>query len=259
MFFFFTDLNRKHRPAKLLDFVMNTTCPIVHAADDRSVMETLEALPYQVQTARSFIGRKTYRIGPSAIGCRDNPHGKTFTPNPNNERVCLVKMDPRQRGLFGAAWALGYIATFARTGIQALMLGAPTGPLGIICRKSEYKQPYFDTLSGSAVYPVFHVVSGVTRGAGQKLVAATCSDNQKVETLAYRGKAGTTLWLANLTAHEQNVRISGAKGAVFGTMLDEDSFEAATADPRGFQRSWKPMKSAVRLKPYAVAILSLND
>jgi hypothetical protein len=259
MFSFFTELNRKHPPEQRLDFVMNTTCPIVHAADDRSVMETLEALPYQVKTARSFIGQKAYRVGPSAIGCRDNPHGKTFTPNPGNERICLVKMDPRQRGLFGAAWTLGYIATFARTGIQAVTIGAPTGPLGIICRKTDYKQPWFDTLSGPAVYPVFHVISGVTRGAGQKLVAATSSDSQKIECLAYRGKGGTTLWLANLTAEAQAVRIAGATGVAFGTTLDEDSFENATTDPRGFQKSWKPMKNAVTLKPYAVAILSMND
>jgi hypothetical protein len=259
MFSFFTELNRKHPPAKLLDFVMNTTCPIVHAADDRSVMETLEALPYQVQTARSFIGRKPYRIGPSAIGCRDNPHGKTFTPNPDNERVCLARMDPRQRGLFGAAWTLGYIATFARTGIQALTIGAPTGPLGIIYRKTDYRQPWFDDLQGAAVYPVFHVISGITRGAGRKLVAATCSDNQKVEVLAYRGNGGATLWLANLTADEQKVRIGGAPGTVFGTSLDEDSFESAATDPRGFQKNWKPMTGTVTLKPYAVVVLSIND
>jgi len=259
MFSFFTELNRKHPPAKLLDFVMNTTCPIVHAADDRSVMETLEALPFQVQTARSFIGQKPYRVGPSAIGCRDNPHGKTFTPNPNNERVCLAKMDPRQRGLFAAAWTLGYIATFARAGIQALTIGAPTGPLGIIYRETDYKQPWFDEVSSAAVYPLFHVIAGITRGAGRKLVAAACSDNQKVGVLAYRGNGGTTLWLANLTAGEQSVQIGGTKGAAFGTTLDEDSFETAVSDPHGFQKGWKPMKSAVTLRPYAVAIVSLND
>ena len=31
------------RPPALLDYVTHTTCPIVHAADDRSVMETIEA------------------------------------------------------------------------------------------------------------------------------------------------------------------------------------------------------------------------
>ena len=88
---------------------------------------------------------------------------------------------------------------------------------------------------------------------------ATSSDSQKIECLAYRGRGGTTLWLANLTAEVQAVRIAGATGVVFGTTLDEDSFENATTDPRGFQKSWKPMKNAVTLKPYAVAILSIND
>jgi D-apionolactonase len=259
MFSFFTELNRKHPPAKLLDFVVNTTCPIVHAADDRSVMETLEALPYQVATARSFIGKTAYRIGPSGIGCRDNPHGATWTPNPENLRVCLTKLEPRQRGLFSAAWTLGYIATLARTGIQEIALGAPTGPLGIIHRKAEHKQPWYDQLSGPAVFPAYHVISGLTRGAGQKLVDSVSSDTAKVQSLAYKGKGGTTLWLANLTAENQSVNVSGAKGAIFGTTLDEDSFVQATTDPRGFQKSWKVMKDALTLKPYAVAVISIND
>ena len=259
MFSFFTELNRKRVPAQRLDFVHNTTCPIVHAADDRSVMETLEALPYQVSTARSFIAKTPYRIGPSGIGCRDNPHGATWTPNPDNVRVCLTKLEPRQRGLFGAAWTLGYIATFARTGIEAISMGAPTGPLGIIYRKAQHKQPWYDGLPGAAVFPAYHVIAGLTRGAGQKLVPATSSDNQKVECLAYRGKGGTTLWLANLTSGAQKVQISGARGALFGSMIDEDSFVDATTDPSGFQKSWKAMNSAVTLKPYAVAIVSIND
>ena len=259
MFSFFTELNRKHPPATLLDFVVNTTCPIVHAADDRSVMETLEALPYQVATARSFIGKKAYAIGPSGIGCRDNPHGATWTPNPDNLRVCLTKLEPRQRGLFAAAWTLGYAATLARTGIRAIAFGSPTGPLGIIYRKADHKQPWYDQLSGSAVFPAYHVISGLTRNSGQKLVATESSDSAKVQVLACKAKGGTTLWLANLTAQNQSVKLSGVKGAMFGTMLDEDSFVTATTDPRAFQRSWKAMKHALTLKPYAVAIISIED
>src|SRR5262245_38764663 len=188
MFSFFTELNRKRPPAGLLDFVMNTTCPIVHAADDRSAMETLEALPYQVTTARSFISRTPYRVGPSSIGCRDNPHGATFTPNPQNERVCLVKMDPRQRGCFGAAWALGYVATLAHTDVEAISLAAPTGPLGIIYRRTDYPQPWYDSLTGPAVYPVYHVVGGLARGAGSPLVTTRSSDPARVTALAYQGQ-----------------------------------------------------------------------
>jgi hypothetical protein len=259
MFSFFTELNRKRPPAKLLDFVVNTTCPIVHAADDRSVMETIEALPYQVATARSFIGNTAYAIGPSGIGCRDNPHGATWTPNPDNLRVCLTKIEPRQRGLFCAAWTLGYIATLARSGIQGIALGAPTGPLGIIYRQADHKQPWYDQISGPVVFPVYHVISGLTRSAGQKLVNAQSSDAAKVLALACKGKGGTTLWLANLTAQNQPVNLSGTRGAIFGTMLDEDSFVMSTTDPKGFQNGWKPMKNSLTLKAYAVAIISFND
>ena len=263
MFSFFTELNRKRPPTQRLDFVMNTTCPIVHAADDRSVMETLEALPFQVSTARTYLGRCAHRVGPSAIGCRDNPHGATFTPNPDNLRVCLAKMDPRMRGLFGAAWTLGYIATFARTGIDALTIGAPTGPLGIIHRRADHAQPYYDELAAPAVYPLFHVISGITRGAGAKLVDAASSDSQKVQCLAYRAKDGTTLWMANLTAETQKVRIAAGQGAAIGAMigalLDEHSFEVATAHPVQFQKSWQPMGDQVTLEPYAVAIVAVGD
>ena len=258
MFTFFTELNRKRVPVRNLDFVVNTTCPIVHAADDRSVMESLEALPYQVRTARSFIGATPHRVGPSGIGCRDNPHGATWTPNPDNLRVCLTKLDPRQRGLFAAAWTLGYIATLAHTGIEAISLGAPTGPLGIIHDKAQHQQPWYDALATAAVFPAYHVIAGVTRGAGQKLLDAQSADSAKVQSLAYKGRHGTTLWLANLTAQNQTVTLTGAKGTIFGSTLDEDSFASASTDARGFQQSWKPMKNTFTLKPYAVAILSIN-
>jgi D-apionolactonase len=259
MFSFFTELNRKRPPAGLLDFAMNSTCPIVHAADDRSVMETLEALPYQVRTARTFLGKTPHRVGPSAIGCRDNPHGATFSPNPDNERICLVNADPRMRGLFGAAWLLGYIASFARSGIQALTIGAPTGPLGVIYRKTQDRQPYYDALNGPAVFPGFHVVTGLMNSAGQNLVDATSSDEQKVCCLAHRGKNGTALWVANLTAENQNVKIKAGKGPIVGTILDETSFRTATTKPLVFQQSWKPMRSSISMKPYAVAIISIGD
>jgi hypothetical protein len=262
MFSFFTELNRKHPPAKLLDFVMNTTCPIVHAADDRSVMETLEALPYQVSTARGFTGRAPYRVGPSAIGCRDNPHGKTFAPNPRNERVCLAQMDPRQRGLFGAAWTLGYLGTLARTGgLESVSMGAPTGPLGIIYRKTDYPQPGYDELQVPAVYPAYHVIAGLSRAAGSKLVAAGSSDPAKVECLAYRTKAATLLWLANLTASTQDVSLqAGANSGLYAGLLDEHSYARAISDPLGFESAWTRLKTPrVKLPAYAVAWVCIND
>lgn len=261
MFSFFTELNRKRVPVKQLDFVTNTTCPTVHAADDRSVMETLEALPHQMHTARTFIGKTPHRVGPSAIGCRDNPHGASYTPNPDNERVCLPLIDPRMRALFGAAWIAGYIATLARTGVQSIALGATTGPLGIIHRKGDHQQPWFDGLQGAAVYPSFHVVSGLSRAAGSKMVESSSSDPARVLSLAYRHPKGTLLWLANLTAEKQSVNLSGlgAGSRVYG-VLDESTFVKAATEPFAFQQSKKALTAdSIRLDAYAVAFIGIAD
>lgn len=260
MFSFFTELNRKRPPAELLDFVHNVTCPIAHAADDRSVMETLEALPYQVATARGFIGKTAYRIGPSSIGCRDNPYGQTPTPNPDNLRVCLTKSDPRQRGLFGAAWTLGYVASLATTGVDAVSLGAPTGPLGLIHRRGQGALPYYDALADTAVYPAYHVVAGLTRAAGAPLVAAVSSDAASVRSLAYRAPGATLLWLANMTAQVRQVQVTHTGAQPFGIVLDEASFERATTAPPAFQADVQALDlHKLVLGAFAVALVCIND
>ncbi len=259
MFSYFTELNRKRPPADMLDFITHTTCPIVHAADDVSVMETLESLPYVIQSTKSFIGRTPYRVGPSAISARDNPYGAASAPNPNNNRVCLARMDPRQRGLFGAAWTLGYVAAFAYGGVEVVTMGAPTGPAGIIYRRTDYPQPYFDNLKGPTVYPSYHVVAGLGAALGGKLMAVKSSDPTAVAGLAYRTGKGPVLWLANLTGREQAVKIGGlGKAAMQLHLLDEDSFQAAAADPAFLEKPGRKLRSAGRVKlgPYAVARLS---
>ena len=111
---YFTELNRKRPPVELLDFVSHCTCPIVHAADDLTVMESLEALPHIARSARAIIGNdKAYRIGPSTIGMRHNPYGVRLMANPANGRIAMTDRDPRQTSLFAAAWMIGYAAATA--------------------------------------------------------------------------------------------------------------------------------------------------
>ncbi len=123
MFSYFTELNRKRPPLAELDFVSFTTSALVHAGDDRSVTETLESLPHIARSMRAIVGGKPYAVGPSAIGMRDNPYGQTTMPNPDNIRQAMNRNDPRQRGLLGAAWSLGYFAHFAAGGARQIALG----------------------------------------------------------------------------------------------------------------------------------------
>ena len=258
MFSFFTELNRKRPPAGLLDFVTHTTSPIVHAADDVSVMETLEALPFVIKSAKAIIGKTPYRVGPSAIPARQNPYGAASAPNPNNERVCLSRMDPRQRGLFGAAWTLGYLARFAPAGLEAITMGSATGPAGMIYRRDDYAQPYFDSLAGAAVYPLYHLLADLGGANGSRQIASKSSTESAVASLAWRGKNGTVLWLANLTAKPVAVRVKGFDGPAHLAMLDEGSFARTTTDPAYLAKAGKRVGkvSSVTLRPYGLARLA---
>jgi len=253
-FTFFTEFNRNRPPAAKLDYVTYTTSPIVHAADDVSVMETLEAHPYQIKSTRAVAGKTGFRLGPSTIPARINPYGASSADNPNNERVCLSQIDPRQRALFGAAWSIGYLSAWAKGALDAVTLGAVTGPAGMIYRKTDHAQPYYDALGKDAVYPVYHVISDLAKASGAKQIATTVSAENAVAALAYRGQDGPVLWLANLTPQAQNVRVGGFTGAAKVATLDEGSFAKATTDTGFVGKAGKRVAKVgnVALRPYAV-------
>ena len=169
-------------------------------------------------------------------------------------------MDPRQRGLFGAAWTLGYIASFAPTGVEAISFGAPTGPLGIIYRKDDYKQPYYDELSGPAVYPAFHVVAGLTRAAGLKLVSAMSSDDAAVRCLAYKTKGATLLWLANLTAQDQAVTLAHERQRAVCPDAGRSQLRKGHHRPARLRGELQAAEAPkLKLTAYGVGVVCVND
>jgi hypothetical protein len=254
MLSYFTELNRKPAPRGVFDFVTHTGCPVGHAADDISVMETLESLPSSFASTRNMTGRTPYHLGPSGIPCRDNPYGAAVAGNPGNGRVCLSDMDPRQRGLFAATWSLGLAAAAARGGLDAIALGAATGPQGVIYRKTSYAQPWFDG-GNAVVYPAYHVLAGLAAMSGAKRLDVASSNSSAVEAVAGQTRDGTTLWLANLTGGTQTARLQGFKGPAEIHMLDAASFTAAARAANHFGKPGKTVKSLGRIElgPYAVA------
>ncbi|MER8429578.1 D-apionate lactonase [Mesorhizobium caraganae] len=202
MFSYFTELNRKRVPAGLLDFVTHCTCPIVHAADDLSVMQSLEALPFITRSARAIFGEKPYRIGPSTIAMRQNPYGSATKANPGGQRIAMADRDPRHAGLFAAAWTIGYAARVAPVGLEQLTLSGFAGPFGVLAASGE-------SVAEGSPRPIFDAIKGLCEMAGLAHVAATTSDETKVLALAGRAASGKIiLWLVNLAAGDVPVDIS---------------------------------------------------
>jgi hypothetical protein len=253
MFSFFTELNRKRPPVDLLDFVTFTTVAIFHAGDDRSAMESLESLPHLAQSVLAFIDGKPYHVGPSSIGLRMNPYGEAPMANPENIRQAMNGMDPRQRGLFAAAWSLGFVARFARGGAEAITLGGGVGEFGIAYAKMDYQQPYFDENGG--VYPVYHVFKGLAELKGQPLVDLAVSKPCEIQAIAAERDGGIEVWIANLTSRMKTVELATEfRGSA--AILTTSEFEQATHDlsamnslERGFA------DKQLILAPYAIARL----
>ncbi len=241
MLTYFTELNRKRPPVELLDFVSHCTCPIVHAADDLSVMQTLEAMPSITRSARAIMGAdKPYWIGPSTIGMRQNPYGSRVMDNPENRRITMTDQDPRQTSLFAAAWMIGYAASTAEAHLDALTVGAVTGPLGLASVSAAGELAY---------HPAFHTAQGLSAIGGRPRYRCRSSRPDTIAAVAGTDRDGNRLaWLANLTGQNQSVSLVGDKTVSQTLMLDEESF----AEPRVVAGS-----TELELRPYAVACLTL--
>jgi hypothetical protein len=251
MFSYFTELNRKRPPVELIDFVTFTTSAMVHAGDDRSVMEGLGALPYIATSARQIAGDKPFVVGPSAIGMRDNPYGEKPMENPQNIRQAMNRNDPRQRGLLGAAWNLGYFSHFAAGGASAITLGGGVGPFGLLHTPADWPQPWYDETGG--LYPLYHVIRGLAALAGKRRRKLTFSAPQAVQGIAVETDGGSELWLANLGGEPQELRFEGFEPQMI-FRLDADSFVAASRD-FAITDAMAKRNGALTLAPYAVARL----
>ncbi len=233
-FCFFTELNRNWPPIGLIDYITHMSCGVVHASDDRAMMENLESYQHIARTVRAFAGGTPYRVIATGIGLDAEPAGKP-APNPDNCRHTLSGADPRHRGLFGAAWMLASIGELARGGATAVSPAELVGGAGIVHCQLPNAQPWFDDLDRASLYPAFHVVSAMANAAGRACVEAVSSDRTRIAALAFgEADGGRSLWLANLRDAPQKVVLPGVADARIAR-LDESTFEAAATDPAFLQ------------------------
>ena len=253
---FFTELNRKRPPAGTFDFITHATAPTVHAADDLSVIETLQSLPHILRSARAIAGEAPHHIGPIGIGARLNPYGPGPTPNPDNGRVGLAAADPRQRALLGAAWHVGYAAAVARFSIDTLALGAPVGPFGLVSTPQSYTRPWWDDVDEGSVYPLFHVAADLAAASGKPRLEIDVP-NADIAALGWTANGRRHVIVANLSDRPVALRLAGL-GAATLRRLDAENFTTAALTPGAFRDASLslPDDGALTLDAYAVATVS---
>lgn len=127
----FTEVNRCRPNAAAVDFLTYGSTAIVHAADDLSVIETLEALPEIHASARAIYSGPIH-LGLCSIGMRSNPYGAKLADNPARERIAMAMDDPRQDTTFAACFAVGVLVAAVQGGVASLALSMADGPLGAV-------------------------------------------------------------------------------------------------------------------------------
>ena len=172
--------------------------------------------------------------------------------NPGNIRQAMNGMDPRQRGLFAAAWLVGFVARFAVGGASALTFGGTTGPFGIAYAKADYPQPWFDQNGG--LYPVYHAIKGMAALRGRPLIDLTISQPREIQAIAVQRDAEIEVWLTNLTDQTESVQLEPKLVGML-SVLSALEFEQAAQDfsaMDSLERAFDGDK--VTLPPYAVAL-----
>jgi len=230
----FTELNRYRAAATAGDFVTHGTTAIVHAADDASVLQTLEALPQIFASAEAIAPGHPYRLGLVSIGMRSNPYGTSVAENPRSVRTPMAMHDPRLAGLFGAAFMVGAVAATMHSQVERIALAAPAGPLGLIV--------------GDGVRPAWHVFCALTRlQNGERLAVTTPTSTA---TIAVEMRSGAALIISNLSAEQRQIRLQREARVVVLDKRESNSLWLSVA-PRS-------LVSELSLGPFATAFVSFG-
>jgi hypothetical protein len=165
----------------------------------------------------------------------------------------MAGADPRQRGLFAAAWAVGAVAATEGNSVSSLALSAFVGPFGMIHRREQWVQPIYQDGGTDLVYPIFHVVRFLSAMGGAARLSLPALENGIVG-VASRTSSCIRLILANLGTDASRLRLPH-KAEI--RSLNAQSFSFAIHDPQWLDTSEPDHVSEVALGPLNVAFLSL--
>jgi hypothetical protein len=252
---FFAELNRDHPEVEAMDGVVYSINPQVHAADDESLVENLEAQAATIRTARSFSGDLPISVSPITLAARTGP----YPAGPPAPGGLPPQVDVRQASLFGAGWTAVSVKYLAESGAASITYYETSGWRGVV--EVDAGSPMADRFPSSpgTVFPLYHVFHDLADLKGGRLVEATATEPLLVDGLALRENGKSHVVLANLTPRTQAVTVGPFEAAKLRVrQLNEETAAQALADPERFRASGAvtPAQDGhlrLELSPYALA------
>jgi hypothetical protein len=256
---YFTEVNRGRPPLDALDFVCFSLNPQVHAFDNASLVETLEAQATVVKSTARFADNKPVVVTPVTLQPRFNPNATGPEPEPTVGEL-PSQVDVRQMSLFGAAWTLGSLKYLAQSGASSVTFYETTGWRGVMETAGGSPIPEkFPSIAG-AVFPLYHVLADVAEFTGGKVLESWSNTPLQVECLALRKNNRCCLLLGNFSHLPQQVQLQGIAGKARCKLLDISNVVEAMRMPEAYgQQVGVEINGVLELTPYSVARVDFVD
>jgi hypothetical protein len=263
---YFAEFNREHPPAEGSEFVCYSINPQVHAFDDASLVETLEAQAETVEGARHIAGDLPIVVTPVTLKPRFNPNATGAEPAPKPDELPR-QVDPRQMSLLGAGWTLGSIKYLSESGVHSVTYYETTGWRGVMEPESGLPLPEKSRSIPGAVFPLYHVLADVGEFAGGEVIPSSSSSPLGVDGMALYRDGLTRIILANLSPELQHVRLECPSLARYARVkhLNMTNTEEAMHSPEtlraesGLLQQTASHRLEICLLPYAIARIDIGD
>jgi hypothetical protein len=254
---FFAEINRGHPEVEAMNGVVYSINPQVHACDDESLVENLEAQAATVDTARSFSGDLAISVSPITLAARNGP----YPAGPPEPGGLPPAVDVRQASLLGAGWTAVSVKYLAQSRVASITYYETSGWRGVVEVDAGSSMPERFPSTPKVVFPMYHVFRDLADLKAGQLVEATASEPLLVDGLALRTNGTTHVLLANLTPRPQAATIGPFQAAkVLVRQLNDETAPEAMSDPERFRASGtvtsvRDGRLSLELPPYAVVRL----
>lgn len=199
---YFAELNRNPPDRTHADFVSFSINPQVHASDDLTLLENMEAQYDAVVSAQNLLPHLPVHISPITLKPRFNPDSRTEYRSGNMPSENTI--DFRQHTIFAAGWTLGSLRNLIAAGAAAITYYETIGDQGILpWSRDELK------ITLSPVYLLLKLIMEFKKG---KIFAALCDDTMKC-TGIFLSKEGSKRWIiANHSSVALQVNVNNLAG-----------------------------------------------
>lgn len=231
---FFAELNREHPPVQAIDMACYSVNPQVHAFDNASLVETLEAQGTTVSSARTFIGELPLAVTPVTLKPRFNPNATGSEPVRGDTEL-PPQVDSRQMSLFGAGWTLGSLKHLSENGADSLTYYETSGRLGVMEREEGSSLPELFQSLPSSVFPMYHVFADFGEFAGGEVIPSVSSNPLQVEGICLLKGRKRRVMLAGFCNDSVQIVVRGLGRRVEIRYLDEANAAQAMSQPEAFR------------------------